>query len=540
MNAVAPTGDGSRPGGAAGTRHPAQTRRLHDGRRVSRRPRSPIVNGVDDAGIVAAMREQDPAGLAAAYDAYADALFSYCASQLRDRDAAADAVHDAFLVAYQRADQLRDPSRLRPWLYAIARNECRRAFRHHRRTTALDEAAAVNDETVELTTGLREEELRRLVSAAADGLNPREREVIELAVRHDLEVADIAAALGQSSKHVHALLSKARQQLERAMSALIVARTGRQACETLDGLLAGWDGTLTVLLRKRVARHIDACATCTGRKRDEVNATALLATTPLLAAPVVLRDRVLDAAVVPTSASAEAAERAGPFDGDGFPVPLGNARAPATWLLPAGAAMLGAALLLGGLSFLVGGSGDAVPTTGAAVAPPTAPAAAHQTSTEPEASPPGQPDSPEPGDAPTSIATAAPPPAAEPAVSGPTAMADEPTPAPTTAAPPPLSIYCDSALTRPCHRLEIGAEPQPVYLVANVPGSLHVRARVDAPEWLTVLPPSADVAEGRPFTAVIEITQPCADAEALITFAVSEPVYTVDLAVAGTPCIRAR
>src|SRR5918995_2931797 len=123
------TGGGSWPGGAARARRPASEG--DDGRdpHVLFAAAGPMVGAVDDAGIVTALRARDPAGLAAAYDEYADRLVAYFAGMLQDRDAAADAVHDTFVIAFERADQLRDPAKLRSWLYAIARNECLRTLR---------------------------------------------------------------------------------------------------------------------------------------------------------------------------------------------------------------------------------------------------------------------------------------------------------------------------------------------------------------------------------------------------------------------------
>ena len=69
---------------------------------------------------------------------------------------------------------------------------------------------------------------------------------------HGLDGDELAAALRISRNHAHALQSRARSQLERSLGALLVARTGRDACAVLDGLLAGWDGQLTVLMRKRI------------------------------------------------------------------------------------------------------------------------------------------------------------------------------------------------------------------------------------------------------------------------------------------------
>src|SRR5215208_3018244 len=68
----------------------------------------------DDAELVRPATAGDRGAFAAIYDRYADRLHDFCWSVLRDRDEAADATQDAFLVAAERLGQLRDPERLRP------------------------------------------------------------------------------------------------------------------------------------------------------------------------------------------------------------------------------------------------------------------------------------------------------------------------------------------------------------------------------------------------------------------------------------------
>ena len=489
-----------------------------------------MVTDVDDAGIVAAMRQRDQAGLAAAYDAYANPLYSYCVSQLRDDDRAGDVLHDTFIVAYERISQLRDPNRLKPWLYAIARNECQRVFREWKRSAPLDEAVAVSDATVEMGAGLREAELRGLVQTAAGGLNPREREVIELAVQHDMAIDDVAATLGQSPKYVHALLSKARQQMEKSLSALIVARTGRESCGTLDGLLAGWDGGMTVLLRKRVARHIESCEICAERKRRDVNAMALLATTPILAAPLVLRSQVLSDAtdVSLVSANRDLADQAGQFDSEGFPTGAEAVRRSGGWMLPVAAALIGAAIVLGGLSFVLGGPLDSL-LAGGGTPSPTSDASPSSTST-PETTPP-ETTSAEPIPQETTEQSPAP---------EPTQPADPtPTPDPTgptlTAVPVPvLAIYCDRALTQPCSEVELGsANRAVVFLASNAAHVLQVAALSESE--LLITPQSMEVsAQATPLS--IESLSACG--ENVVTFTVTEPAQTEDLTVNAQPCVR--
>src|ERR1700761_4721303 len=82
-----------------------------------------------DSEVVASILARDPAGLAEAYDKYAARIFSFCRSLLGDPVAAADAVQDTFLVAAATMWELHDPTRLRPWLYAVARNQCHQRLR---------------------------------------------------------------------------------------------------------------------------------------------------------------------------------------------------------------------------------------------------------------------------------------------------------------------------------------------------------------------------------------------------------------------------
>ena len=64
-----------------------------------------------------------------AYDRYAAALYGYSHWILHDSTAAAGALKDTFVIAAATVGNLPEPSRLRPWLFALTRNECRRRIR---------------------------------------------------------------------------------------------------------------------------------------------------------------------------------------------------------------------------------------------------------------------------------------------------------------------------------------------------------------------------------------------------------------------------
>jgi RNA polymerase sigma factor (sigma-70 family) len=293
-----------------------------------------------DSEVVASIVAGDALGLASAYDRYADPLYQYCRTLLADPADAADAVQDAFVIAASRIGGLRDPDRLRPWLYAVARNEALRILRSKKGTSALDEARDMTDDSGDVAAGAERADLRALLEDAALGLNPGEREVIELQLRQGLEPAEVATVLGVSRNHAHALLARARGQLETCLAVLLVGRAGRGECDELGTLLAGWDGRLTVLLRKRLHRHIERCPTCDARRARELRPAMLLDLSPGAAlaagaaislrlaagAPEGLRAHTITLAtgqgVGAVAHRAAVLSRAGAFNRSGFPRPV--------------------------------------------------------------------------------------------------------------------------------------------------------------------------------------------------------------------------
>lgn len=292
---------------------------------------------------------------AAIYDRYADQLHDYCWSILRDHHEAEDALHDAFVVAASRLGQLRDPARLRPWLYAICRSQ---ALGRARRRSRAVPTAAVTDVTPPSfdEPSAERSELAELVQDAAAGLPARDRAVLDLHLRHGFDGAELGEALGVDAHHATVLLSRVRSNVERSLAALLVGRTGRGDCPELDRLLSGWDGSLSPLVRKRVARHIDNCEVCAERRRRMVSPVALLGLAPPVLAPSSLRERVLDS-VMASSAGGPGAGRGSSSDrGAGRPSHPRRRR-----LVGAGAAVvlvaLGTAVLASG-----GGGGDGTRT----------------------------------------------------------------------------------------------------------------------------------------------------------------------------------
>jgi RNA polymerase sigma factor (sigma-70 family) len=445
---------------------------------VSPREKASIdnVTPMHDNEVVASIVAGHPQGLALAYDRYADPLYKYCRTLLRDPADAADAVQDVFVIAASRLDGLRDPDRLRGWLYAVARRE---ALRIRRGASALGEAPDVTDDGVDIGHDVERADLRALLEDACDGLNPGEREVIELQLRQGLGPAEVAAVLGVSSDNAHALLCRAREQLGACLAVLLVGRAGRGDCGELDALLAGWDGRLTAPLRERVHRHIEHCAVCGARRAFELRPAMLFDLSPgaALAAGAALSLRLapglpegLRAQTIMIASGqgagavahrAAVLSRAGAFDHSGFPQPVrfspwGRAMAAAAVVL-AVATAAGAVALAGNAQPHQPAASPKQPAVpAAAIAAPTAGQPRPQPTTHAK---PTTPPSARPGQKLT-LTTAAP--ASTTAAPSPTT----PSPAGRTSAPTPSPTPTPGTLSE-SPRGGTAADPAPLVLVPD-------------------------------------------------------------------------
>jgi RNA polymerase sigma factor (sigma-70 family) len=321
-----------------------------------------MIEGMDtDAELVASFLGGDQAAFAAIYDRYADRLHDFASSILRDRDEAADATHDTFLIAAKRLDQLREPSKLRAWLYAVARHEALRRARALGRVQATEAAdlETVSPEPSPEASVDRAETIATVWDAAA-GLSARDQALLDLHVRQGLQGQALGDAMGISAHHADVLMSRLRDQVQRSIGALLVARQGRRDCPDLQVVLADWDGRFTPLWRKRVARHVDDCKQCSRQRATFLQPLAALAAVGIVPAPIALRARTLgDVGLVAAGSAADApASWRGKGRGDGFPPSAyraARARRVPRVLAASVAAVLVVAIVV--IVFLVAGSG---------------------------------------------------------------------------------------------------------------------------------------------------------------------------------------
>ncbi len=132
---------------------------------------------------------------------------------------AQDVTQDAFVQAYAKRANLREPVRFRAWVCTIGRRLALNRLRTNLRARKREERAAketVRDVDVTLIAEEREFEAR--VRREIDRLPDKLREAILLCAVEGLEPAAVSAMLGIPPGTVRSRLHLARKQLLRALS----------------------------------------------------------------------------------------------------------------------------------------------------------------------------------------------------------------------------------------------------------------------------------------------------------------------------------
>ena len=256
---------------------------------------SGIGPGSSDAELAVATAAGDRTAFGIIYDRYADRLHDFAIGMLRDRDSAADIVQDAFCIMSTSLGGLREPEKLRPWLYSIVRNEAHKRLRELKRERPSDEMPDVVSRDSGPDTMAQRLELANLISEAAGGLSDRDQAVLELAYRQGLDGPELAMALGVTQTNANTMVGRLRETIERSLGALLVARRiqlNPASCPELASVLHGWDGKFNILMRKRIARHIESCEACEDLRSRSVNPAALLGAPVFIPAPAWLKNSV--------------------------------------------------------------------------------------------------------------------------------------------------------------------------------------------------------------------------------------------------------
>jgi len=175
---------------------------------------------LDDNELMSAHLAGDPDAFGVIVSRHRDRLWAVAIRTLGDREEAADAVQDALVSAYRRADSYRGDAAVTTWLHRIVVNACldrvRRAKarpseplpEHEDHARILGRAAGGDAEDAAEQT-----ETRQLVLSALRSLTPEQRSALVLVDMEGYSVDEAAHTLGCPTGTVKSRCARARAKL---------------------------------------------------------------------------------------------------------------------------------------------------------------------------------------------------------------------------------------------------------------------------------------------------------------------------------------
>lgn len=150
---------------------------------------------------------------------YAAPLLTYIRRMVGDEHRSEELFQDVFLAVWTKRSTYQPPRPFRPWLFAIATNQCRANFRRQTRTQA-DERVVAQAESPDPSPAesVASFETARIVESAVAELPPQQRSVVALRVWNGLSYAEIGESLGLTEATVRSHMHHALAGLRRTLS----------------------------------------------------------------------------------------------------------------------------------------------------------------------------------------------------------------------------------------------------------------------------------------------------------------------------------
>jgi RNA polymerase sigma factor (sigma-70 family) len=248
--------------------------------------------------VVQAARSGDPAAIDELVSGYLPLVYNVIGRAADSDLDVDDIVQDTMLHVVAGLPGLRDTASARSWVLAIAVRQLTDARRRAQARRARQVPAVpgqfdrVDPASDFVSLSLLRSSLSREqqeVGRAAGWLDPGFRDLLSgwwLEVAGEVDRGELAASFGQSPGALAVQVRRMRNQLG-TCRAVVRALSGSR-CPDLVGVLDGWDGLPSPLWRKRIARHVRDCSSCSSLSARLVPPERLLASLGLVPVPLAL------------------------------------------------------------------------------------------------------------------------------------------------------------------------------------------------------------------------------------------------------------
>jgi RNA polymerase sigma-70 factor (ECF subfamily) len=171
-----------------------------------------------DAELLAAHVDGDPLAFSALVSRHRDRLWAIALRTMRNPEEAADALQDAYISAFRKADSFRGEAAVTTWLHRVVVNACLDRLRRNKVRRAdplpddVDRVAELADRTASVDP-LEAKEQRAVVAQALNQITEDQRAALVLVDMEGYSVEEAARILGCAVGTIKSRCSRGRARL---------------------------------------------------------------------------------------------------------------------------------------------------------------------------------------------------------------------------------------------------------------------------------------------------------------------------------------
>lgn len=171
-----------------------------------------------DADVIARVLDGAIQEFAVLVGRYQRALYRHAVTMVLDHDAAEDMVQDAFIRAYTRLRECRDPGHFRSWLFQTLRNRCLDYLKEpRRRQVPIEDVEPLSDAAHDPDAVTERKQIASRITAILATLPPEQRETFVMHYVDGMPYDAISELLGVSVSALKMRALRARETLSAAL-----------------------------------------------------------------------------------------------------------------------------------------------------------------------------------------------------------------------------------------------------------------------------------------------------------------------------------
>lgn len=176
------------------------------------------VSELTDSEVIAQYRiGQDQAYFNVLYRRYSSKVFAKCISMLADDGSARDATQDIFIKILLNLSKFNEQSSFSTWIYSITYNYCIDLIRKKKKLQVLfteDVSRISNPIDVDIPDSVLLEMKQERLKVVLEQLPPGDRAILMMKYSDDLQIKDIAEALGKTESAIKMQIMRAKMKAQ--------------------------------------------------------------------------------------------------------------------------------------------------------------------------------------------------------------------------------------------------------------------------------------------------------------------------------------